>query len=180
MVTNPLDCYATAIVQCAVIYWLFIDASCFWRYIVTSRKQLFKRLHSVNDWNKVFEFIFLVRPFSIIQDSFQNKIQRKLFMFNRFFKRKGERSPFKQIWVFTSFSFLFSFYKYEIYLTDIAPYCTGKGLYYLQITDLVYKCINVNSLYFIDPSFCIPGYIFQTDQKRRSNEYLSNFPVSVK
>jgi hypothetical protein len=28
----------------------------------------------------VFEFIFLVRPFSIIIDSFQNKIQQKLVL----------------------------------------------------------------------------------------------------
>jgi hypothetical protein len=55
MFTNPLACYATAIVQRAVIL-LFIDASCFardiWRYIVTSCKQLFKRLYSINDWIK--------------------------------------------------------------------------------------------------------------------------------
>jgi hypothetical protein len=52
MVTNPLACFATAIVKRTIIYLLFIDVSCFardvWRYIVTSRKQHFKRLYSVN------------------------------------------------------------------------------------------------------------------------------------
>jgi hypothetical protein len=53
MVTKPLACYAKAIVQRAVIYLLFRDASSFarnvWRYIVTSCKHLFKRLYIVND-----------------------------------------------------------------------------------------------------------------------------------
>jgi hypothetical protein len=38
----------------------------------------------------VFGFIFLVRPFSFILDSFHNKIwQKKMFLFIRFFKQNG-------------------------------------------------------------------------------------------
>jgi hypothetical protein len=41
-------------------------------------------------------FIFLVRPFSIILDSFQNEIQQKVvFYLSFFFQTNGERSPLK-------------------------------------------------------------------------------------
>jgi hypothetical protein len=57
MVTSPLACYATAIVQRACFAH---DIS---RYVVTSRKELFKRLYSVNDLIKcigvwIYLFIF--------------------------------------------------------------------------------------------------------------------------
>jgi hypothetical protein len=100
MVTNPLACYGTAIVQRAVIIWLLMDASCF-ACICTrslpSYKQLFKRLYSVNNWIKIlmFWFIFLVRLFSFIVDSFQNNIQQIFFLFIRFVLTKWQKKSLK-------------------------------------------------------------------------------------
>jgi hypothetical protein len=62
----------------------------------------------------VFGLIFVVWPFSIILDrsSFQNKFNKSCFVFIRFFKQNGERSPLKQIWVLTPPTFIFIFHIY--------------------------------------------------------------------
>jgi hypothetical protein len=79
----------------------------------------------------VFGFIFLVRPFSIILDSFQNKIQQKFVLYFQIFQTECRKKSVKINMSFDSAYFhiyisYLSLKKYEIYLTDIAPYFMGK------------------------------------------------------
>jgi hypothetical protein len=77
----------------------------------------------------VFGFIFLVRPFSIILDSFQIKIQQKIVLYSSDFSNKmATEVPQNryEFWLRPLSYFIFIFKKYEIYLTDIAPYFMGK------------------------------------------------------
>jgi hypothetical protein len=74
MVTNESPCLLGNC-NCTADSNIFIfiySARDVWRYIVMSRKQLFKCLYSVNDGIKDIgvQIYFLVRQFSIILDSF--------------------------------------------------------------------------------------------------------------
>jgi hypothetical protein len=98
MVTNPLACLLR---NCNCTARSNIDASCFardiWGYIVSRVNNSLNAYTALMTEIKilVFGFIFLVRPFFIILDSFQNEIQQTVVLYFQIFQTKWRKKSVK-------------------------------------------------------------------------------------